>query len=178
MTIKEKSFKLNLFIMSAILALSISCTTTNPPADTSSTSPGLTVSTLTTTSNGQYAPNNIVAIWVENSSGTFVKSLLVDAAQRKSHLTKWISSSKGNITDAKTGATRSSHGIVTAVWNGTDTSGKIVANGQYKVCMEITENASTGSYSTFDFTKGTAAETKTPAKVTGFASIGIKWLPL
>ncbi|MFZ4725491.1 MAG: DUF2271 domain-containing protein [Paludibacter sp.] len=164
--------------MSTILALSISCTTTNPPADTSSTSPGLTVSTLTTTTNGQYAPSNIVAIWVENSSGVFVKSLLVNASQRKSHLTKWISSSKGNITDAKTGATRNNHGIVTAVWNGTDTSGKVVANGAYKVCMELTESASTGSYSSFPFTKGTAAETQTPAKATGFASIGIKWLPL
>jgi hypothetical protein len=178
MTIKKKSTKCNLLIMSMILSFLLSCTTTNPPADTSSTTPGLTVSTLTTTTNGQYAPKNIVAIWVENSSGTFVKSLLVNAAQRKQDLTKWISASKGNVTDAKTSATRSSHGVVTATWNGTDTSGKVVANGQYKICMEITENASSGSYSTFNFTKGTAAETQTPTKVTGFASIGIKWLPL
>jgi hypothetical protein len=178
MTIKKTVFMLNSLIMSMILSFMLSCTTTNPPADTSSTSPGLTVSTLTTTTNGQYAPKNIVAIWVENSSGTFVKSLLVNASQRKSHLTKWISSSKGNITDAITSATRSSHGVVKAVWNGTDTSGKIVANGTYKICMELTENASTGTYSTFNFTKGIAAETQTPAQATGFASIGIKWIPL
>jgi hypothetical protein len=46
------------------------------------------VVTTTTTSEagGNYAPRNIVAIWIENDQGEFVKTLLAFAQNRKSHL--------------------------------------------------------------------------------------------
>jgi hypothetical protein len=178
MTSKNK-FR-TIFLLLTILTITLfeSCTTANPPADTSSTTPGLTVSTVTTTSKGKYAPKNVVAIWVETSAGVYVKSLLINAGQRKSDLTKWMSISKGNTTNATTGATRNSHGLITASWNGTNTSGIIMPNGDYKVCMELTENASSGGYTSYTFTKGAAEQVQTPAAVTNFASIGIKWVPL
>ena len=178
MASKNKFNAVILLLVLVTISLIISCSTTNPPADTSSTAPGLTVSTMTTTSKGKYAPKNIVAIWVETSSGVFVKTLLLNGKQIQSHLTKWTTSTKGNTTNATTGATRSSHGIVTANWNGTDISGKIVTNGDYKLCMELTENASSGSYTSFTFTKGAAEQVQTPAAVTNFASIGLKWMPI
>lgn len=168
-------------VLGIILLTAISCTTTNPPTD-SSTAPtsttGLIVSAVTSTTGGGYAPRNVLAIWIETNAGVFVKTLTVKAASRKYDLTKWESSSNGNIVDASTGATESSFGTVYGSWNGTDVSGKVVVDGTYKVCMELTDRSNTGNFSSFTFTKGTTAATQTPANAPSFSSISIKWLPL
>jgi len=46
----------------------------------------LVVTTTTSEAGGNYAPRNIVAIWIENDQGEFVKTLLAFAQNRKSHL--------------------------------------------------------------------------------------------
>jgi hypothetical protein len=150
----------------------ISFATTAVSANTAGT---LTVSTSTSTAGGGYNPANVVAIWIRTSTGTFVKSLLVYAATRKSHLTTWYSNSAANVTDATTGATQSSYAIRTCTWNGTNTSGTVVANGDYKVCMELADG--NVSYHEFAFTKGATAVTLSPANVSSFSNISIKWTP-
>jgi len=170
-----------LLAITILLIIATSCNTINSPTDTSTTTTptsGLIVSSVTGTTCGGYPPRNVIAIWIENNSGTFVKTLTVKAGTRKSDLTKWTSSSNGNTVDANTGATLSSFGTVTGIWNGTDANGKVVADGSYKVCMELTDKSSTGNYSSFTFTKGTVAETQTPSNAPSFSSISIKWLPL
>ena len=103
----------------------VSFTTTTPaPTNTGGT---LTISTLTSTAGGNYSPKNIVAIWIENSSGTFVKSLMVYAATRIQYLTNWVSNSSKNVVNATTGATQSSYGTRTCTWNGTNVAGTVVA---------------------------------------------------
>jgi len=166
------------FILGTLLIVGISCTTTNPPIDSITPTTGLVVTSVTSTTGGGYSPRNIVAIWIESNTGIFVKTLTVKAAERKYDLTKWESSSKGNTVDASTGATLTSFGTVTGFWNGTDASGKVVADGTYKVCMELTDKSATGNYSSFSFTKGTTAATQTPANAPSFSSISIKWMPL
>lgn len=148
--------------------------------DTSSVTTGLVVTTTTsaTSSNAQYTPKNIVAIWVETSAGTFVKSLTVYAGVRKSDLSSWNKSSAGSTTDAVTSATRSSYGTINSVWNGKDAKGTEVADGSYKLCMELTDKSSTGNYASFAFTKGATESTLTPANVPSFSSTTIKWMPL
>jgi len=150
----------------------ISFTTTSAVTNTPGT---LTVSTLTSAAGGQYSPRNVVAIWIQNSSGTFVKSLLVLAATRKSDLTNWSSNSAKNVVNATTGATQTSHAVRTATWNGTDVNGAVVTDGTYKVCMELADGAL--RFSTFNFTKGPAAFSSSPANVTCFANISIVWTP-
>jgi len=150
----------------------ISFTTTAVSANTTGT---LTVSTSTSTAGGGYNPANVVAIWIRTSTGTFVKSLLVYAATRKSHLTTWYPSSGGNVIDATTGATQSSYATRTCTWNATNTSGTVVANGDYKVCMELADG--NVSYHEFTFTKGVTAVTLSPASVSSFSNISIKWTP-
>ena len=174
MNIKRKSFKPISFVLAILAAVAISCNTTNPPTATS----GLIVSTVTSGTGGSYAPKNVVAIWIENSSGTFVKSLTVYAAERKYDLTNWGSSSNENTTDAVTGATRSGFGTIYGIWDGTDVKGAVVADGTYNVCMELTDKSTTGNFSTFSFTKGATAQTLTPANVPSFSNISIKWMPL
>ncbi len=96
----------------------------------SQTSGELTVAVTTSKAGGNYAPRNIVAIWIENSAGIFIKSLLVYGDKRKTHLNNWQAStsaagSEYNRVDAITGATKSSHGTRNCTWDGTDlTRGK------------------------------------------------------
>jgi len=141
--------------------------------------PGTLNVTVTTsaTSGAQYSPRNVEAIWVENSSGVFVKSLLVYAQARISELTNWNNSSSGNKVDAVTGATQSSHGVRTCSWNGTNVSGVVVADGTYTLKMELTDKNGTGNLGTFTFVKGTTTQTQTPASVPSFSAITIKWTP-
>jgi len=141
------------------------------------TAGSLSVSTLTSPAGGKYAPNHVLAIWVETSKGTFVKSLLVYAQKRKDYLTNWLASSSENTTDAVTGATLNSHVIRTCTWDGTDASGKVVGDGAYRVCMELTDKNATGNFSTFGFTKGAAADKQSPTNVTSFSSLAIQWTP-
>ena len=81
----------------------------------SASTPGTLTVTVTTsaTTGGAFIPRNIVAIWVQNSSGQFVKSLLVYAQSQIQWLTNWNTASAGNKVDAITGATQSSHGVRT-----------------------------------------------------------------
>ncbi len=83
----------------------------------------LAVSVTTSSAGGNYAPRNIVAIWIEDSSGKFVKTLLAYANSRKNHLETWKTStttagSAYNTTDAISGATQTSHATRTCSWNG------------------------------------------------------------
>jgi hypothetical protein len=143
----------------------------------------LTVSAMTSTAGGNYAPKNIVAIWIEDAQGNWVKTLLAYAQTRKTHLNTWEASTTAagtpfNTVDAITGATRSSHSTRTCTWNGTDVNGTLVSDGTYKVRLELTDKNNTGNFSTFTFTKGPTAENQTPANVPSFSSITITWAPV
>jgi hypothetical protein len=179
---KRKIQLLLSLIAGIIVAVTGSCSSGNSPttsttATTTSTT-GLTVSVVTGTAGGNYAPRHVVAIWIENSAGEFVKTLTVYAQARAYDLTNWESVSGGNSVDAVTGATQNSFGTITAHWNGTDIKNAVVADGTYRVCMELTDKSSTGNFSYYTFTKGTTAETQTPANAASFSNISIKWVPL
>jgi hypothetical protein len=150
---------------------------------TAQTSGTLTVTATTSSAGGNYAPKNIVAIWIEDNQGNFVKTLLAYAANRKTHLNTWEASTTAagspfNTVDAITGATKTSHATRTCTWNATDVNGTVVADGTYKVRMELTDKNSTGNYSSFTFTKDTNSLNLTPSNVPSFASISINWVPL
>lgn len=142
----------------------------------------LTVSATTSEAGGNYNPRNVVAIWVENDNGEFVKTLMAYAQNRKTHLNTWQAStgavgSEYNTTDAITGATRNSHATRSCTWNGVDYNGDLMPDGTYSVWMELTDKNNTGNYSSFTFTKGMAADTQEPADVSSFGNISIHWQP-
>lgn len=142
----------------------------------------LTVSTTTSNAGGNYNPKNVVAIWVENDNGEFVKTLLAYAQNRKTHLNTWQAStvaagSEYNTTDAITGATKTSHATRTCTWNGLDYNGDLMPDGTYAVWMELTDKNNTGNYSSFTFTKGIDSDMQEPADVASFANISIHWQP-
>ena len=150
---------------------------------TAQTSGTLTITATTSSAGGNFAPKNIVAIWIEDEQGNFVKTLLAYAQNRKTHLNTWEASTTAagspfNTVDAITGATRTSHATRTCTWNATDINGTLVPDGVYKVRLELTDKNSTGNYSTFTITKDTNPENQTPANVPSFSSISINWVPL
>jgi len=144
----------------------------------SSTAKGLTVSVVTRTPEGFYSANNVIAIWIEDNSGTFIKTLTVYSDGYKKDLSVWEDASKGNLKDAIIGTCRTNYGRIHGFWNGTDVNGDQVPDGDYKVCMELNNKKEFNRYTSFDFTKGPDVEILTPENETGFTSISIKWSPL
>jgi hypothetical protein len=99
----------------------------------------------TTTYAGQFAPHNIVAVWIEDDQGTFVRTLLMLSEIEKIHLVEWNLVSGGNTFDAVTGASPHDHGTTHAgVWNLQDAMEAIVADGDYVLRIEMTEDNSAG----------------------------------
>lgn len=139
----------------------------------------LDVSVTTSSTGGNYAPRNIVAIWIEDASGNFVKTLLAYADKRIQHLNTWEAATnlKGtmyNRTDAITGATQSNHGTRKCAWDGTDYNKNLVVDGKYFVCMELTDKNSTGNHTKFEFVKG-ADNIVAPQNSPSFSSISVSW---
>ena len=164
-------------IIMSFIGLAVSAYAQN--YSSSASTPGTLNVTVTTsaTTGGAFIPRNIEAIWIQDGSGKFVKSLLVYAAAQIQWLTNWNTASAGNKVDAITGATQSSHGVRTCSWNGTNVSNAVVADGTYTVKMELTDKDATGNLGTFTFVKGPTAQTQTPAAVPSFSALTIKWTP-
>ncbi|MDX9748412.1 MAG: DUF2271 domain-containing protein [Paludibacter sp.] len=145
----------------------------------------LTVSATTSqTSTPTYAPKHILAIYIVDSQGKFVKTLLAYAAERRQYLVNWknvttVAGSAYNTVDAVTGATKSPHGTRSCTWNGKDRLGASVADGTYTLHMELTDNDGVKhNRASFNFTKGPTAATLTPATTSGFSNISISWNPV
>jgi hypothetical protein len=173
---KNKTIGFAVFLV-AVFAF-IACTTNDPSLSSTKTAGTLTISTTTSaTAGGVYIPHHVVAIWVEDYSGKFVKTLLVKAQQRIGYLSNWENSSSGNTVDAITGATINTHGSLTCSWNGTDVNGKMMNNGTYSICMELTDKDATGNFSKFSIKKDSVITTSTPANVASFSSVSLKWTP-
>ncbi|HEY6913939.1 MAG TPA: T9SS type A sorting domain-containing protein [Paludibacter sp.] len=145
----------------------------------SQTTGTLTFSVATApTGMGFYEPNNVLAIWIEDSSNHFVKTMLEYGLIRYEYLDLWNNASGGNKVDAKTGATKTDHGVRTCIWSGTDILGAVVGDGTYKICMQLTDDDFSGVNKTFTFTKGPTSQTLTPANaLPSFKDVSIQWLP-
>jgi len=163
-----------------LIVFAILCATPWIIAQTDGT---LTVTATTSSAGGNFAPRNIVAIWIEDNQGNFVKTLMAYAQNRKTHLNTWEASTTAagspfNTVDAITGATKTSHGTRLCTWNGTDVNATLVPDGIYRLRMELTDKNNTGNFSTFTITKGPNPENQAPADVPSFASITINWEPV
>lgn len=142
----------------------------------------LTVTTTTSSAGGNYAPRNILAIWIEDEQGNWVKTLMAYANARITHLNIWEASTSAagstyNVVDAITGPTQNNHSERISSWNGTNLNGTVVPDGTYRLIMELTDKNGTGNYSTFTFIKGPNPVNLTPSNVPSFSSISIVWEP-
>lgn len=122
----------------------------------------LTLSFDTTPVGGAYAPRNIVAVWIEDAGGQFVRTIGRWAGRRRSHLVSWVVAAGSADVDAVAGATRRDHSQrLTLTWNVTDRSGQVVPAGIYRIRMELADGNSSipaqNHQGTFGFEKGPAS---------------------
>jgi len=137
-------------------------------ATTLSFSQVLTFKVLTKTYNGPYGPDHVMAVWVTNANGAFVKTIDKHAAARVQYLTNWIASTPTkNVVDATTGSTFAHPSTVaTYTWNCTDVNRAVVPDGNYFINVEFTEADATGKYMKYPFTIGAASSVTVPNATT------------
>ncbi len=134
---------------------------------------------------------NVLAVWVQTSSGAFVKTRIRNAGSgTNDHLPTWAVNSGGaanncmaaacNVTGAATtGATLSGFATKNITWDGTDVTGAIVADGTYKITIQSTWNHTGSGTATrsFTFVKGTSSDVQAPANDANFTNITLYWNP-
>ncbi len=136
---------------------------------------------------------NVIAVWIEDGSGTFIKTKMRYWGNgTNDHLPTWVTKSAQNVTDATTGATRTSStnptafGSKTITWDGKNvngtSNGTTVTDGTYKVWIESSWQTSVASNThndiiSFTFTKGPSTVHLTPTGDTYFNTITLDWVP-
>jgi hypothetical protein len=146
---------------------------------------------------------NVYAVWIENASGTFIKTKCrYTSTSTDDHLPTWASKSgctsvtvatgaSCSTTDASTGATRTTStsptafGAKTITWDGKNvvgaTNGTTVVDGTYKIWVESSWNDGANNIHNeligFTFTKGPNEQTLTPTGDTYINSVTLHWLP-
>lgn len=135
----------------------------------------VTVSFTTVESPDLWEFNNMLAVWIEDEKGSFIRTLKVMADANIDYLYTWQEASAGNTIDAITGATRTSHAPETLTWDGKDTNKTVVADGAYLVKIEFAESQDQGPVISIPFTKGTVNSDSTYNNETNFTNINIEY---
>jgi len=141
----------------------------------------VTFTTTPTAGGGQYAPANVVAVWIENQ-GAFVKTIGRWADVRKQHLVSWTLAAGATDADAVSGATRPNNTApLTVTWNLQNRLNTVVPDGTYTVRMELTDlnatQANQNNQGTFTFVKGPAPQMQTALTNGGFTNVSIQFTP-
>jgi hypothetical protein len=124
---------------------------------------------------GEYEPDNIGAIWIEDGAGHWVKTLALWASVRVRYLQAYnTANSTHNKVDAVTGATLTKHKTHNVTWRLDDANGQRVADGDYSVRVEVTDQDSAGQTTSVPFTLGQKLITLMPADVPYFAGIELR----
>lgn len=125
----------------------------------------------TTALGGRYAPRNIGAIWIETATGQYVKTVQRWANRRRAYLTSYMAVTGGDVTDAISGATLSSHITHDVTWNLTDRNRCEIPPGNYRVAIEMTDGNMTGVAVRLPFTKNTTGTMSTPPETAQFHNL-------
>jgi len=168
-----------------------------PPEDGASAGTGapgtLTIEFTTISYGGEYAPMNYGAVWIEDSSGTFVKTMRRWAGDiHATDLVSWTAisggwgfallggSNPGDMMDAVSTATLQAHESHTVTWNLKDGTQQIVPDGSYFVVAEMTESRArdlSGPVMKIEFTKGPEAQTVERPADEAFESVVVHYQP-
>lgn len=142
------------------------------------------------------ATKNVIAVWIENGSGTFIKTKFrYWGSGSNDHLPTWVTKSAQNVTDASTGATRTATttptawGTKTFTWDAKNVNGavngSVVTDGVYKIWIESAyspyqdnPNGNHNMITSYSFNKTSAAEYLTPANTTLITGVIIDWVPV
>jgi hypothetical protein len=140
---------------------------------------GVSVLFKTTPTGGQFAPRNVVAVWITDGNGVFVKTIGRWADTRKSDLVAWNQASGGDA-DAVSGATRLDHSIqLAAQWDLKSRAGAVMPDGTYTIHIELSDSQTSSTApnheATYTFVKGPSPQVQTPADANGFTGVKITY---
>lgn len=152
-----------------------------PPAAGMPTKGVLELRYTTQSLDGRYAPRNCTAAWIETATGAYVATIELGAALRKPGLVYFqdhaCTAKLGP--DVVTSATLADHEKPhMAKWESLDFEEKLVADGPYKLFIEVTESdKEPGELTEFTFDKGpTPFELEAPVDFEGpLAQVTLKW---
>ena len=116
--------------------------------------PTLTFRVQTAPVGGRFAPNNVGAIWIEDDAGRFVRTLELWGRSRSQYLRRFQAAAKGNVLDAVTGATLTTHLEHEVVWDFRAAGADVVPDGAYRLKVELTDKNSAGALLEVPFLKG------------------------
>ena len=128
---------------------------------------------------GTWGTKHVLAVWIQNSSDDFIRTKFRYWGNgTDDHLPNWKASSNENITDATTGATLSSYSTRSFTWDGTDLSGTLLPDGDYKVTIEeCWSHGSSNVTKSFTFTKNGKESHLTPEDDADFTAVALDWVP-
>jgi len=170
-------------VAAAMAVCILSCAFANSAAASSSvtTSVGTAELTFTTTNfKGKYAPKHVLAVWVTDAKGAFVKTVLLNAKSKKKYLKRWTSESGKNYVDAVTSATLKKHGAVVARWDCRDAKGKVVPDGEYLLHIEMAsghKSTVTTPRAYIAFTKGPKPASARPKDLVSMKGLKFAYAP-
>ena len=135
----------------------------------------LTFDVTTLSQGGKYSPKNIGAIWVQNSAGSFVKSLELWAKQRRRYLSKYNAAvGATGAVDIVASATLTSHKTHHVSWNLQDRTGARVQDGQYSLLVEVTDYDGPGKWYSIDFDTRDGAQRVMPTAAQYYTSMALQ----
>jgi hypothetical protein len=153
----------------------------------------MTIDFMSVGNDGEYAPRNVGAVWVEKSDGTFVKTIERWAGIRAVHLTRWNNASGGwpiagfffatpessaDQVDAVSSNTLRPHMQHTLTWNMKDGTGMVIPDGSYKLVIEVTESERIQSVSAeIDFEKGPMPFDVSPSDEGPYSGLTVSYSP-
>ena len=129
-----------------------------------------------------YAPQSVVAVWIQNQAGQFIKTIDRWSDVRTQYLIAWNQASGGLDVDSVSGATRTSHGTPLVVkWGLKDRQGNTVPDGTYTIRMESADlnslAAGQNNQGTFTFVKGPQPQMQSGLSNGGFTNVSIQFMP-
>lgn len=140
----------------------------------------LTFSFTPVAHSGNWGEKHVLAVWIQDNSDNFVRTeFRYWGRGTDDHLPNWKANSNENVVDAVTGATLSSYSTRSFTWDGTDLSGNLMPDGDYKITIEECWSHGPGNVTkSFTFAKNNTESHLAPEDDADFTSVTIDWIPL
>jgi hypothetical protein len=142
----------------------------------------LTINATTApTPNATYQPANVVAVWVEDAQGNFVKTLYRASSTYTIRLVAWSATAPAADVDGLTGPSRTAQTPLAATWNMTNKAGTEVLDGTYTIRMELSDSnaltADQNNQGEFTVIKGPTAQSQTALTSGLFTNVSLNYTP-
>jgi len=128
---------------------------------------------------GNWGSKHVLAVWIQDISNGFIRTKhRYWGNGTKDELPNWKSNSNQNVVDAVTGPTLTSYATKSFEWDGTDLSGNLLPDGDYKITIEeCWSHGSSKVTKSFFFTKSELEQHLTPENDANFTDVIIDWVP-